>query len=204
MCKPRETKVPGKSTKEAGCELARSGAVQATCGKRKAMQAKQQRTRDGVQKSRTQEKAPPGPPFFHVFDFSTYSRRYRTVCADRDARTWRKPRCMAVEWSSYVACLLVCLIAYLLCCRLCLHTANHCCVAADRRGVDDEDVLQLRVREPRRRSSLRVLLPPLWPHRGSRNTGSQKHPGTRSQRTAGARSRPVQTVHSRGESSRWC
>jgi hypothetical protein len=32
-------------------------------------------------------------------------------------------------------------------------------VAVDRRGVDDEDVLQLRVREPRRRSSLRVLLP---------------------------------------------
>jgi hypothetical protein len=62
----------------------------------------------------------------------------------------------------------------LLCCRLCLRTGNRCCVAADWRGVDDEDLLQLRAREPRRRSTLRVLLPPLWPHRGSRHTGSEK------------------------------
>ena len=103
----------------------------------------------------------------------------------------------------FVRGMLVCLLFHCAIGYVCTLVTTAMC-AADRRGVDDEDLLQLRAREPRCRCSLRVLLPPLWPHRGSRHTGGQEHPGTRSQRTAGARSRPVQTVHSRDESSRWC
>jgi hypothetical protein len=59
-------------------------------------------------------------------------------------------------------------------------TAVH--VVTDRRGVDDEDLLQLRAREPPRGCSLRVLLPLLWPHRGPGRAGGGEHPGTWSQR----------------------
>ncbi len=108
--------------------------------------------------------------------------------------------CQVISVSFYLklfVCLLVCLAMLVYCavgyvCTLLSTVA----VAADRRAVDDEDMLQLRAREPPRGCSLRlrVLLPPVRPGRGPRRAGGQKYPGTRSQRALGQSPGAVQDM----------